>query len=69
MKETKTLIQVANTIQEALAKLKNERYLELLNQLTTFAGQLQEITAESKKMGTSLVHGWFFAVGIGAAIA
>jgi len=62
MKETKTLIQVANTIQEALIKLKNERYLELLNQLTTFAGQLQEITAESKKMGASLVHGWFFAV-------
>jgi len=36
-------------------------YLELLNQLTTFAGQLQEITAESKKMGASLVHGWFLA--------
>ena len=61
MEETKTLIQFANRIQEALMKLKNERYLELLNRLTGFAGQLQEVTAESRKIGASLVHGWFSA--------
>ena len=44
-------------------KLKNSRYLELMKRLTGFAGQLQELTAESRKMGASLVHGWFSAAG------
>lgn len=61
MEDRKNLIRVANRIQEALMKLKNSRYLELMRRLTSFAGQLQELTAESRKMGASLVHDWFSA--------
>ena len=61
MEDKKNLIRIADKIQEALIKLNNSRYLELMRQLTSFAGQLQEITAKSRKMGTSLVHGWFSA--------
>ncbi len=63
MEDKKNLIQVANRIQESLMKLKNNRYLELMKRLTGFAGKLQELTAESRKMGISLVHGWFSAAG------
>ncbi|NIP53072.1 MAG: hypothetical protein GWN13_14550, partial [Phycisphaerae bacterium] len=55
MEDKKNLIQVANRIQESLMKLKNNRYLELMKRLTGFAGKLQELTAESRKMGISLV--------------
>lgn len=61
MEEIKSLVRTANRIQEGLMKLKNNRYLELMKQLISFAGQLQELTAESRKMGASLVHGWFSA--------
>jgi len=63
MEDIKNLIRMADRIQEALIKLKNGRYLELMRQLTSFAGQLQELTTQSRKMGTSLVHGWFSAAG------
>ena len=61
MEEIKSLVRTANRIQEGLMKLKNSRYLELMKRLTSFVGQLQELTAESRKMGASLVHGWFSA--------
>ena len=32
-----------------------------MKRLTSFAGQLQELTAESRKMVASLLHGWFSA--------
>jgi len=63
MEDRKNLIRAANRIQEGLMKLKNSRYLEFMRRLTSFAGQLQELTAESRKMGASLVHGWFSAAG------
>ncbi len=59
--EDKNLVRTADKIQEALIKLKHSRYLELMRQLTSFAGKLQELTAESRKMGASLVKGWFSA--------
>ena len=46
-----------------MAQDGNGRYLEFMRRLTSFAGQLQELTAESRKMGASLVHGWFSAAG------
>jgi hypothetical protein len=52
---------MANRIQDDLMKLKNSRYLELMKRLTSFAGQLQQLTATSRKMGASLAHGWFSA--------
>jgi len=61
MEDIKSLVRTANRIQESLMKLKNGRYLEFMRRLTSFAGQLQELTAESRKMGASLVHGWFSA--------
>jgi hypothetical protein len=61
MEDKKNLIRMADKIQEALIKLKHSRYLELMRQLTTFAGKLQELTADSRKMGASLVKGWFSA--------
>ena len=63
MEDRKNLIRAANRIQEGLMKLKNSRYLEFMRRLTSFAGHLQELTAESRKMGASLVHGWFSAAG------
>ena len=61
MKDKKKLIRMAGRIQEALWKLKGSRYLELMRQLTSFAGKLQEVTTESRKMGVSLANGWFTA--------
>ena len=61
MEDIKNLIQMADKIQEALIRLKRRRYLELMRQLTTFAGQLQELTTQSRKMGASLANGWFSA--------
>ncbi|MHC4160448.1 MAG: hypothetical protein ACYSSO_15385 [Planctomycetota bacterium] len=61
MEDSKNLIRIATRIQEALMKLKKNRYMELLRQLASFAGQLQDVTTQSRKMGASLVHGWFSA--------
>lgn len=61
MEDKKNLIRMADKIQEALIGLKNGRYLELMRQLTSFAGQLQQLTAQSRKMGASLANGWFSA--------
>jgi len=61
MEDIKNLIRMADKIQEALIRLKHGRYLELMRQLTIFAGQLQELTTQSRKMGASLANGWFSA--------
>ena len=59
MKEMKRLVQIAGRVQEGLTILRHSRYLELWKRLTSFAGQLQELTTESRKMGKSLEHNWF----------
>ena len=61
MEDKKNLIRMADEIREELIRLKQSRYLELMRQLTTFAGQLQEFTAQSRKMGASLANGWLSA--------
>lgn len=61
MRETKTLVLMANRIQEALMELKHSRYLEWMNRLTAFTGQTHEFTVETSKMQASLTHGWFSA--------
>jgi len=61
MEDRKNIIRMAGRVQEALVKLKGSRHLELMRQLTSFAGRLQEITTESRKMGASLANGWFAA--------
>ena len=42
-------------------QLKYSRYLELNRQLTNLTGQLQRLTTESRKMGTSVTRGWLSA--------
>lgn len=63
MKDKKRLVQIAGRVQEALTSLRHTCYLELLRQLTSFTGQLGELTTESRKMGKSLTHGWFSIAG------
>ena len=52
---------MANRIREGLLQLKYSRYLELSRQLTNLTGQLQRLTTESRKMGTSVTRGWLSA--------
>lgn len=59
MNEKKQLIKIANKAQDALLKLQNNRWLEVLTYLASFANQLKEITSDSKKLGMSLAHFWF----------
>jgi len=61
MNEKKQLIKIANEVQDALMKLQNNRWLEVLTYLASFANQLKEITSASKKLGMSLTHSWFAA--------
>jgi len=52
---------MADRIQEALIALKHIRYLDLSRKLTTLTGQLQQLTTESRNMGTSVAKGWLSA--------
>jgi len=61
MKDRKTIIKVANEIQEVLMKLRNQRYLEILNRLAKFVSQFRELGSESKKLGMSLARNWHMA--------
>jgi len=61
MKDIKRLIRIATITQQALVRLRNNRYTELLRQLKYFADQLSEITTQSQKLGISLTHEWFAA--------
>jgi hypothetical protein len=61
MQDKKKLIHMATRVQEALLDLKRRRYLQLSKQLTAFAGQLKEITTESRKIEMALAHQWFAA--------
>ena len=61
MEDEKKLVQVAGRILESLTRLRRSRYLELMRRLTTSVGQLQELAAESRKMGISITRGWFSA--------
>jgi len=61
MQDKKKLIHMATRVQEALLELKHSRYLQLSKQLTAFAGQLKEITTESRKIEMALAHQWFAA--------
>jgi hypothetical protein len=61
MEDIRDCVRVADISRQALFRLKGNQYAELLRQLKSFANQLQEMTSESKKMGLSLVRGWFSA--------
>lgn len=61
MEDRKKLARMANRIRDGLFQLKYGRYLELNRQLTNLTGQLQQLTAESRKMGASVARGWLSA--------
>jgi len=61
MDDIKNLVKIANQVQQELLKLRNCRYLELLNQMRSASDKLQEIITESKKLALSLSHSWFSA--------
>lgn len=61
MKDIKNLIRTANKIREASMQLQNERWLELLSCLSTFASKLKEVSLDSRKLSTSLTRNWFAA--------
>ena len=59
--ETKPIIKLAYEIQQALAKLHRQRYLECLNRLSNLVSQFKELGTESRKLGLSLSRNWLFA--------
>jgi hypothetical protein len=61
MENIKNLIQIANRIQESLMRIRNSRYMELLNQLTSIADNLSDITKQSRRLRLSVEHGWLSA--------
>lgn len=61
MDEFKNTIKAVNKIQHTLAKLKKQRYMELLNRTAAVVGQFRDLGSESKKLGLSLTHNWFLA--------
>ena len=61
MNDMKNLVQIASHVQQASLKLRNYRYLELLNQMDYTRDKLQEITTESRKLALSLSHNWLTA--------
>jgi len=61
MNDNKELVKIANSILEALTNLQKNRWLEILNSLANFSGQLKDTASQSKKLGISLTHNWFFA--------
>ena len=61
MDENKNLIRIANCIRDTLVKLKEKQYLELLNRLTNFTSQLQELNEDCGKLGKAVSQGWYAA--------
>jgi len=61
MEDRKRLVQIAYRVEDALARLKHNRYSELAKRLASTVGQFQQLNDESRKMGAALTHGWLAA--------
>ena len=61
MQDRKTVIKITNNIRQALMKLQDERYPEILNRLAKFVSQFQELGSESRKLEMSLTRNWHLA--------
>jgi hypothetical protein len=62
MDEKKKLIKIANGVQDALAKLREKRWLELLSCLTSLTGEFPQTASQARKLGLALTHSWLTAV-------
>ena len=58
MEDGKRLVQIAYQVEDALARLKYCRYVELLKRLAGPLGKLQELNTECRKMRVALEHNW-----------
>jgi len=61
MDEKNKLIKIANRVQDALARLQEKRWLELLNCLTSLTSEFQQTASQARKIGLSLTHSWLTA--------
>jgi hypothetical protein len=57
----KELLRVAYLVQETLGKLRKNRYLECVRQLSLFTGSLAEVARGSRNLGLALAHDWLAA--------
>jgi len=64
MDDIKNTIKMANQIEDALLKLRNHCYVELLNQIGRAAEKLRELTETSKKLAVCLSHNWLSAAEV-----
>jgi len=58
MDEKKKLIKIANGVQDALARLQEKRWLELLSCLSSLTNVFQEMASQARKLGLALTHSW-----------
>jgi len=57
----KELVRVAGTIQDALEQLRKHRYTRCAAQLSLFAGTMQKLIRDSRRLATGLSRDWFAA--------
>jgi len=57
----KELVRVAGLIQSALWQLRKSRYMRYTAQLSLFAGTMQTLIRDSRKLAVALSHDWFAA--------
>ena len=57
----KEVVRVAGAIQNALEQLGKDRYTRFAAQLSLFAGTMQKLIQDSRKLATGLSRGWFAA--------
>jgi len=61
MQNKRTIIKTADKILQALKELQDRRRPEILERLTNFVSQFQELDTEARKLGKSLAHSWQMA--------
>ena len=57
----KELVHLASMVQNSLRHLRKTRYMRCTAQLTLFAGTMQKLIRDSRKLATALSHDWFAA--------
>jgi len=61
MEKTKDYIKIADAIHDIQLQLRNNQYIESLNQLSSVANQLKELAEEGRKLGICISRRWFNA--------
>jgi len=61
MEDRNRFVQIASRVEDALARLKHDRYLELARRLVKTASHLQQLNTQTRKMSIALSHHWLAA--------